>query len=75
MVDRGKRLTVSVDAATGDAIQAIAVERDASPNAVAAELLRQAVELHEDLALSRLAERRTRKGGRRKLSHEQAWNA
>ena len=72
MSTRHSRLNVALDPELRRLIGDLARRRETSLSAVAAELIREAIECHEDLLLTKLATRRER-ASRRNVPHAEAW--
>jgi len=73
MATQKTRINISVNKRVRDDLRALA-KRDQEPVATkAAQLLERALELDEDLWLSKLAEERLKNHKGRWLSHEEVW--
>ncbi len=66
------RIQVTLDAQINGLLSALAKRQQLSKSALAADLIREALELREDAALSALADTRL-KQTKRWVSHEDAW--
>ena len=66
------RIQVTLDDDTNAMLACFAKQHDSSMSSVAADLIRQALELYEDKALSKLGDKRWEKATRW-YSHEEAW--
>jgi hypothetical protein len=71
---KNPRVNISVDPGLFGALQGLAAEGGVSLSMVARDLIREALELREDVGLSALAEEREGTFDPKKaLTHEQAW--
>jgi hypothetical protein len=73
MATDNPRIQVMLDSETNALLKNFAVLQDRSISSAAAELIREALEIHEDMFFSKLADKRfstTRKW----LKHEDVWN-
>jgi predicted transcriptional regulator len=68
------RIQVSLDKDVNGMLSHIARQRKISKSAVAAALIEEALELQEDLDLTKLAELRRAKSAKR-ISHEDVWKS
>ena len=73
MPTENPRIQVTLDAQTRGILVNFAIQQEQSVSITAANLIREALELHEDLALSKLADSRL-KTTKKWISHEEAWS-
>ena len=66
------RIQVTLDTAINAQLSALAAEQSCSRSSLAADLIREALELREDYALSKLADARLKKT-KKWLSHHDVW--
>ncbi len=66
------RIQVMLDAQTNGLLATLAAQQDRSISATAAELIREALELHEDILLSKHADERFT-NAKKWISHKDAW--
>jgi hypothetical protein len=72
MATENPRIQVMLDAETNGLLAQFATQHNRSISATAAELIREALELHEDILLSKHADERF--GNTKKwISHDDAW--
>lgn len=74
MTTKNSRLNITLDPKTNQLLVFLANQSHKSVSSIAGELLREAIEQHEDAALSTLAAQRDIKEAER-VSHDQAWGA
>ncbi len=69
------RVQVTLDENTNGLLSTIAKKQDRSMSAIAAELIRDALELHEDIILSKISDKRYEESLKEGVfvSHEDAW--
>jgi hypothetical protein len=67
-----KRINITVDDKTYDALELLSDKRDQSIAGVGLALIEEALEYQEDLHFSRIADDRLKKKQKR-ISHEKAW--
>ena len=67
-----KRINITIDDHTYEAMERLAEGRDQSVSSVGLSLIEQALEYQEDLYFSRIADERLSKKERR-ISHDKAW--
>jgi len=67
-----KRINITVDDRTYDALEKLSAQRDQSVAGVGLALIEEALEYQEDLHFSRIANERLAKKQRR-VPHEKAW--
>lgn len=67
------RIQVTLDKDTNAMLIALAESKECSVSAAASNLIMEALELHEDMALSKLADKRL-KETKKWISHEEAWS-
>lgn len=67
------RVQVTLDTQTGALLAAFADMQDVSVSSAAADLIKEALELHEDMALSKWGDKRLREA-KKWVSHEEAWS-
>ncbi len=67
------RIQVTLDKETNAILIALAESKECSVSAVASNLIMEALELHEDMALSKLADKRL-KETKKWISHEEVWS-
>ena len=72
MSTKNPRINLTVDSQIASILATIAKKQELSVSRLAKELILDALERHEDYALSQLAEKREIKRQKR-VSHEQAW--
>lgn len=72
MVTENPRIQVTLDNETSALLATMASNSSRSLSATAADLIREALELHEDAALSEFADKRL-KETKSWVSHEQVW--
>lgn len=72
MATDNPRIQVMLDAETNALLTNFAMQRERSISATAADLIREALELHEDILLSKHADDRFT-SAQKWLSHEDAW--
>lgn len=72
MPTKSPRINVTFEPAIAAILARLAKDRGQSVSGLARELVLEALELQEDIALSALAEKRER-GKRKTISHEAAW--
>ena len=74
MATKNPRINITLDPETLDAVYHLAKKSSKSVSAQASELLRQALELHEDYMLSKVANKRSEIDADKPVySHEDAW--
>ena len=74
MATKHPRVNVVLERPLFDTLSRLARRDDVSLSLKARELIREAIEIHEDIALARIADRRARTFVRSKsLSHEEVW--
>lgn len=69
-----QRINITVDGDTGSILKTLAKRDSLSVSAKVLELLEDALELEEDMALATIADSRS-KGKVKYVSHEQAWKS
>ncbi|MEQ1789971.1 MAG: hypothetical protein ABL857_05950 [Rickettsiales bacterium] len=67
------RIQVTLDTQTNSLLAAFAGVQERSISSTAADLIKEALELHEDVAFSKLADKRL-KETKEWVSHEKAWS-
>ena len=67
------RIQVTLDEDTGDRLSMLAAGQGRPLSATAAELIRQALDLQEDMYLSQASEARLAGDDGRRITHEDAW--
>ncbi len=67
-----KRINITVDDRTYEALERLSDRRDKSVAGVGLSLIEEALEYQEDLHFSRIADERLRKKQKR-ISHDKAW--
>lgn len=72
MATENPRIQVMLDAETNGLLANFAAQQDRSISATAAELIREALELHEDILLSKHADERFA-ATKKWVGHEDAW--
>lgn len=72
MATDNPRIQVMLDDETNGKLAALAAQQDRSISATAAELIREALELHEDVLLSKHADERMTTAANW-TSHDEAW--
>ena len=72
MATDNPRIQVMLDAETNGLLASFAAQQERSISATAAELIREALELHEDVLLSKHADARF-KAAKKWISHGEAW--
>lgn len=72
MPTKNPRLNVVLDQSLYDVLSNLAEKEDKSMSIVAKELIQEAIDKHEDLALSELAMKRERES-KRTIKHAKAW--
>jgi predicted DNA-binding protein len=72
MPTKHPRLNVVLDETLYESLSNLAKQEDKSMSIVAKELIQEAIDKHEDLALSELAMNRERKS-KRTVKHDKAW--
>ncbi len=72
MPTKNPRLNVVLDVELYDMVEKLSKQEDKSMSVIAKELIEDALEKHEDLALSEMAMRRESKS-KKKVSHDKAW--
>lgn len=72
MVTENPRIQVMLDVETSGLLANFAAQSQRSLSATAADLIREALELHEDILLSRHADKRF-SSAKKWISHEDAW--
>ena len=72
MTTDNPRIQVMLDAETNGLLTNLAAQQDRSISATAAELIREALELHEDILLSKHADNRFA-ATKKWIGHEDAW--
>jgi hypothetical protein len=73
MATENPRIQVMLDAETNGLLANFAAQQQRSLSATAAELIREALELHEDMVLSQRADERFSRA-KTWVSHEDAWS-
>ncbi len=68
------RIQVTLDENTSGLLAMLADKQDRSISATAAELIREALELHEDLYLSEISNKRISDDNGKRFSHKDAWS-
>ena len=68
-----KRINITIDDETYEALERLASQREQSISGVGLSLIEQALEYQEDLFCSRVADKRLRKKQKR-ISHDKAWD-
>ena len=68
-----KRINITVDDRTYDALERLSSARDQSVAGVSLDLIEEALEYQEDLHFSRIADRRLSKKQKR-IPHDEAWD-
>lgn len=72
MATNNPRIQVMLDAETNGLLGQLAAQQDRSISATAAELIREALELHEDMLLSQHGDTRL-KSTKKWVRHDDAW--
>lgn len=72
MATDNPRIQVMLDPETNCLLASFAAQQDRSISATAAELIREALELHEDILLSKHADERFT-SAKKWISHDNAW--
>ena len=72
MLTDNSQIQVVLDMQTGALLTNFAKEQARSISATAADLIREALELHEDISLSEFADKRL-KDNKNWISHDKAW--
>lgn len=67
------RIQVTLDDKTSGMLATLAAEQNRSVSSVAAELINEALELHEDMYLSRLGDKRIEEDTGKRFTHDEAW--
>lgn len=67
------RIQVTLDSQTSALLATFADIQERSLSSAAADLIKEALELHEDMALSKLADKRLREN-KKWISHEEVWS-
>jgi predicted DNA-binding protein len=73
MTTQNPRLQVTLDTETNGLLAAIASKEDKSMSSIAAELIRNALELREDSYLSSISNQRIAEDNGKRYSHDEAW--
>jgi len=68
-----QQMQINIDAQTGVLLSLFAKQQERSISNTAADLIREALELHEDMEMSALADARL-KSTKTWVSHEDAWS-
>lgn len=68
-----KRINITIDDETYEALERLSIKREQSVSGVGLSLIEQALEYQEDLYYSRIADERLRKKEKR-ISHDKAWD-
>ena len=72
MPTKNPRINVVLDQTLYDSLSNLAKKEDKSMSIIAKELIQEAIDKHEDLALSELAMKRERES-KRTVKHDKAW--
>ena len=67
------RIQVTLDSQTNGLLAMLAEKQDASVSATAATLIRDALELHEDMVFSEASNNRIADDNGKRISHDEAW--
>ena len=67
------RIQVILDAETNGLLASLADEKNRSVSVTAADLIREALELHEDRIFSDISNQRIESDNGKRYSHEEAW--
>ena len=74
MPTKNPRINVALEKPVYSTIQKLAHERGLSLSMVTRDLIREALEIHEDTILTKIAEKREKTLARRRtLSHDEVW--
>jgi hypothetical protein len=74
MPTKNPRINVALERPIYSLIEKLAQEQGLSLSMVTRDLIREALEIHEDTVLAQVAERReTTLAGRRALTHDEVW--
>jgi hypothetical protein len=74
MPTKNPRINVALEKAVFSLIKKLAQERGLSLSMVTRDLIREALEIHEDTVLAQIAEKREETlAGRRTLTHDEVW--
>jgi hypothetical protein len=74
MPTKNPRINVALEKPVYFLIERLAQERGLSLSMVTRDLIREALEIHEDTVLAQVAEKREKTlAGRRTLSHDEVW--
>jgi hypothetical protein len=74
MPTKNPRINVALEKPVYSLIEQLAQERGLSLSMMTRDLIREALEIHEDTVLAKIAEKREKTlTGRRTLSHEEVW--
>ena len=68
-----KRIHITVDDDTYEALERLSAKRGQSVAGVGLSLIEQALEFQEDIYFSRIADERLKARERRRVSHDKAW--
>jgi predicted transcriptional regulator len=72
MATKNPRINITIDSEAAALLDALAGKQKRSVSSIAHELILEALDRREDLALSKLAEKRDKKKSRM-IKHEDAW--
>ena len=67
------RIQVTLDSDTNGLLATLAEKQDQSVSATAAKLIRDALELHEDMLFSDISNKRVAEDDGKRVSHDNAW--
>lgn len=72
-MDNPTDIRVTLDSDTSGLLAMLAQKEQRTPASAAAALIRQALDLHEDLCLSQISNQRLEEDNGARVSHEDAW--
>lgn len=73
MTTQHPRIQVTLKEEINDYIAYLAEKENCSKSAISAQLIEEALELHEDLFLAKLSDKRLKESKGKNISHDDAW--